>query len=209
MLKNEWTRVADAPALIGAPDAAQRLRRAQREGTLRLRGVKSSVGPHTPEPVEIPSSEFRWLTLDISGERLIRLSSRGKHSFPVYTRVEVWTADVERLAREAKGATAPVSSPPRLQTPQSAARGANAPAAADESVAGKNITMPEAVASVLHRLFPDGRPAKRLEELAEDVREAAGENLGEFRLTTLRRAMVLLGWPMRPPKSAKPGQPSR
>ncbi len=67
-----------------------------------------------------------------------------------------------------------------------------------------------AVAWWLRHLFPDGRPAMRLEELAALVRKEAGKRLGDFGLTTLKRA-IRLAWPpgQTGPDRAKPGQPSR
>jgi hypothetical protein len=118
-----------------------------------------------------------------------------------YHSVQVRKADVERLTQEARGNHAPTASPPQ-QTPQSIPDAANAPAAEAGPLTKK-------VASVLLNLYPDGRPTMRLEELAKHVREAGGKQLGEFRLTTLRRAMRLLGWPMRqtaPNDDTKPRQ---
>ena len=57
---------------------------------------------------------------------------------------------------------------------------------------------------------PDGRPAMQLKELADQVRKEAGQKLGLFGLSTLKRAMRL-AWPPRKarPNRPKPGQTSR
>ena len=138
---------------------------------------------------------------------MVRLYKRGKTRLPEYTNVQARTADVVRLLQ---GDNAPVE-PQGDHEPQGASSAANGAAAEAERVGEKGATLAEAVASWLRRLYPDGRPAMRLEELAERVRKAAGKDLGEFSLTTLGRAMRSLGWTTRQttPKPAKPSQPSR
>jgi hypothetical protein len=114
-------------------------------------------------------------------------------------------ADVERLARAASEAA--TSAAPPKQGPQSQAHPAHGAAA--EAEREKSVTLAEAVASELSRLYPVRRPAKQRNELLKDVRSAAGEKLGVFGLTTLDRAMRSLGWTTRRPKGAKAPQPSR
>jgi hypothetical protein len=79
----------------------------------------------------------------------------------------------------------------------------------DDAEREKSVTRAEAVASELSRLHPAGRPAKQRDELLREVHKAAGEKLGVFGLTTLDRAMRLLGWTTRRPKRAKAPLPSR
>jgi hypothetical protein len=203
----EWTLLSLTPALmgVGARDAEQRLQHAWEAGDLHLRGIRSTVPP-SRELVEIPASEA-WLKLDCRASWMVRLYKRGKTRLPEYTNVQARTADVVRLWQRD---STPVE-PPADHEPQGASSAANVPVAEAERVSEKGATLAEAVASWLRRLYPDGRPAMRLKELAERVRKAAGKDLGEFRLTTLRRAMRLLGWTTRQttPKPAKPSQLSR
>jgi hypothetical protein len=113
--------------------------------------------------------------------------------------VQASKADVERLAREAEGnQTAPAQIGeinPQAATP-------------DVRSAGK---LARAVAWWLRHLFPDGQPPGKSDKvLSEDVRTAAGQKLGVFSSTTLKRAKRL-AWPPRGtgPDRAKPGQPSQ
>jgi hypothetical protein len=199
MEEEEWILLALVPKLIGAPDAEQRLERAWMERTIRARGL-SSRGI-----VEIPAYE--------PGDRVrvdcrhSRLSSGPPNRWrTAYENVEVRKADVERLAREARGSHAPAASPPK-QAPQSLTHQANSPAG--EAEREKSLTLAQSLALELNRLFPAGRPAMRRPELLKHMRQEAGENLGVFELTTLDRAMRELGWPTRRPKRAKLRQPSR
>jgi hypothetical protein len=111
MPKDEWTPLALAPRFIGTPDAEQRLARAWMERTIRVRGRR----PGKAEFVELPAYE--------PGD-IVRIDCRHSRFFsgprnrwvPSYENIEVKKADLERLAREAKGVTAPAPN----QAPQSA-----------------------------------------------------------------------------------------
>jgi hypothetical protein len=130
-----------------------------------------------------------------------------------YHSVQVRSADLEQLAREAAGDQAAAS-----ETQAQAAvpgEGALVPDAheadtkrqADLQNAGKLV---RAVASELRRQYPAGRPAIKIDELHRRVRKAAGEMLGVFSQTTLKRAIRLTWRPGRTrPDRAKPDQPLR
>jgi hypothetical protein len=119
--------------------------------------------------------------------------------------VQVRKADVERLAREFGGNQAAADA----QEPDTRAR----PVASDAQAPDTRAVAPEAqkagkltqaVVWWLRHVSPDERPpGLRKEELGERVRKAAGERLGVFSQTTLKRA-IRLAWPR-----AKPDQPSR
>jgi hypothetical protein len=129
MPENEWTWLALAPARIGTHDAPQRLKRAWLEGALFLRGVPHAI-PETQEVVDIPASEAGHLLLDCARSRIVRLSSQGRRRLTYYRSVQVRTADIERLAGDARGNRAadtavaqeasPAVSTPQEQTRQSA-----------------------------------------------------------------------------------------
>jgi hypothetical protein len=204
----EWLWLTLAVERIGMPDAEQRLQRAWFEGTLHLRGTPSTI-PETKEFVEIPWSEAGHLRLDCRHLRLVRGSRR--LWFIAYRSVQAWTADVERLAQadvenmEPKAASA---GPPPMKALPSPALPANA--LEGDAEREKSGTLAEALASELRRLHPTGRPAMRRAELRGRVLDVAGDKLGVFELTTLDRAMRLLGWTTRRPKPAKRRrQPSR
>jgi hypothetical protein len=118
MPEDEWLWLTLAVGRIVAPDAERRLNRAWLEGTLRPRGVASTI-PETHEFVEIPAYESGRLWLDCRHNRLLR-GSRKRHA-TAYDRVQVRRADVERLSQEARATHATAASPPMEQAPQSAA----------------------------------------------------------------------------------------
>jgi hypothetical protein len=211
-----------------ARDAEQCLQRVWEEGTLPLRGVPTGPGSH--EAVEIPASEAGNHWLDCPGSRIFRGRGPGLPRLMDYRSVQVRKADVERLAREAGGNGAVAETQAQAAPPDEGAaaetgaqaappdEGAAAPDA-QEADTKPQTTAPEApeagklaraVAGWLRHLFPDGRPAMRLEELAALVRKEAGKRLGDFRLTTLKRA-IRLAWPsgQTGPERAKPGQDAR
>jgi hypothetical protein len=111
MPEDEWTPLSLAPRFIGTPDAEQRLERAWKERTIRARGIRSGKA----EPVELPAYE--------PGD-IVRINCRHSRLFsgprnrwvPAYENIEIRKADLERLAREAKGAPASALN----QAPQSA-----------------------------------------------------------------------------------------
>jgi hypothetical protein len=132
-----------------------------------------------------------------------------------YHSVQVRKADVERLAREAGGNGAVAETQAQAAPSDEDA----VPPYAHEADMKPQTTAPaaqeagpltRAVARWLRHLFPDGRPAMRLEELAALVRKEAGKRLGDFKLTTLKRA-IRLAWPpaQTGPDPAKPGQDAR
>jgi len=90
MPEDEWLWLTLAVRRIGAPDAVQHLNRAWLEGTLRLRGVPSTI-PETHEFVEIPAYETGRLWLDCRHNRLLR-GSRKWHATE-YDRVQARRAD--------------------------------------------------------------------------------------------------------------------
>jgi hypothetical protein len=100
MPENEWTWLALALARVGARDALRRLQRAWLEGTLRLRGVKTSASDEARELVEIPAHEAGRLRLDCVRNQLLWGSVR-RH-VTEYRSVQARTADVERLAQETR-----------------------------------------------------------------------------------------------------------
>jgi hypothetical protein len=111
MPEDEWMPLSLAARFIGTPDAEQRLAREWMERTIRARGIRSG----NAEPVELPAYE--------PGD-IVRIDCRHSRLFfgprdrwvPAYQNIEVRKADVERLAREAKGVTASAPN----QAPQSA-----------------------------------------------------------------------------------------
>jgi hypothetical protein len=199
MPDNDWTRLerawrALAAVGFGAFRAEQCLQRAWKEGALCLRGVPHTI-PQTREVVEIPASEAGRLSLDCLRSRLGRPRLWDYHS------VQVRKTDVERLVAEAGGTQAAASKPQEADTRPEAT-------ALDAQEAGR---LTRAVARWLLHLFPDERPSGlSYKELEKRVRAAAGEKLGAFSLTTLKRA-IRLAWPpgQTGPDAAKPGQPSR
>jgi hypothetical protein len=204
LAESEWISLALACLVLtraGIRDAAQLLQRAWEQGTLCLRGIRQPE----PEPVEIPA--YRPGDGVIFDCRNSSLSSAPRNRWaPIYQNVEARTADVERLDREAREAAAPDGPPPTKALPSSALL-ANLPMGVTERQ--KSDTLAEALASELHHQYPAGRPAMRRAELRARMLEVAGDKLGVFELTTLDRAMRLLGWTTRRPKAAKPRQPSR
>jgi hypothetical protein len=192
-----------------ARDAEQRLQRAWEEGTLPLRGVPTGPGSH--ESVEIPPSEAGNHWLDCPGSLIFRGRGPGRPRLMDYHSVQMRKADVERLAREAGGDTAGTetqvqASPPDESAVAPDAHEANAKPQEEEAAsdAQEADTKPRAVASWLHRLFPNGRPPGRSnKDLGDSVRRKAGEKLGGFSPRTLDRA-IQLAWPRQTsPKRAK------
>jgi hypothetical protein len=224
--ENDWTWLKLAwlalAARFGPRGAEQRLQRAWEEGALPLRGVPSTI-PETREVVEIPASEGGRLTLDCPRSRIVRLSNRGRrqltHSHSVQVRradVELLAqADVERLAQKTE--ENPASATETQEQPVPLDEGAAAVYAQEADTKSQTVapdaqaadTLPTAMASVLLRLFPNGRPAKRVGELAKAVRAAPGDQLGVFSPRTLERA-IALAWPrakrQRPLKAGKARQ---
>jgi hypothetical protein len=203
-LKLGWLALA---ARFGSRGAEQRLQRAWEEGALALRGVPSTI-PETREVVEIPASEAVRLTLDCPRSRIVRLGNRGRRLLTHWHSVQVGEADVERVAQAhierlarktgenraaaAKSHAQPV--PPDEGAAAVHAQEADTTSQAITPDAQKADTLPTAIASVLLRLFPNGRPAKRVGELAKAVRDVPGEELGVFSSRTLERA-ISVAWP--------------
>jgi hypothetical protein len=133
MPEDEWLWLTLAVGVIGAPDAEQRLNRAWQEGTLRLRGVPSTI-PETHEFVEIPDYETRRLWLDCRHNRLLR-GSHKRHA-TAYDRVQAKRADVDRLAQEARRGY-PTAAPPPNQAPPSVASAAKTTVAEAGRAGGK------------------------------------------------------------------------
>jgi hypothetical protein len=193
MGKDKRVSVADATDFLGTPDAAGLIERARKLGTARLRGVR----PGETRPVEIPAGE--------SGKLDCVASCIGDGLFTTYERVTIAWADVEQLAqadvkRLVQEASTRASAPPK-QAPQGASN-----AAILEAKAGRLV---KAVALELRRQYPNGRPARRVSQLLEDVKEKAGKRLGVFEKRTVERA-IPLAWPRaeghRAPKAAKARQ---
>jgi hypothetical protein len=196
--------VADAADFIGKSRGKRLINQAWKQKTIRLRGVR----PGESEPVEIPFNEGG--RVDCKKSRIVmgRLCTTYLSVTMKWPEVRrLAQADVERLGREAKEVAASAA-PWSKQGRQSPTHPAIGPAG--EAEREKSVTLAEALASELSRLYPTGRPAKRRAELMERVRKAVGEKLGVFELTTLDRAMRLLGWTTRRPKRAEPPpQPPR
>jgi hypothetical protein len=108
MPEDEWTLVAEAASIIF--DGERRIQRAWRDPSIPFRGVPHVI-PRTREPVEIPFAERARLVLDCRRQRA------GRPRLWDYEFVEMRTADMERLAQEAR--------PPTPQPPR-AARAADA-----------------------------------------------------------------------------------
>jgi hypothetical protein len=209
--ENDWTWLKLAwlalAARFGQRGAEQRLQRAWEEGALPLRGVPSTI-PETREAVEIPASEAGRLTLDFPGSRIVHLSNRGRRQLTRYHSVQVGRADAERLAQadverlarkteedpEAVGQTQEQPVPPNEGAAVVYAQEANTKSQTVAPAGQEADNLPTAIASVLLRLFPNGRPAMRVGELAKVVRAAAGTQLGVFSERTLERA-IALAWP--------------
>jgi hypothetical protein len=167
--------IADAADFLGTPDAAGLIERASKLGTVRLRGVR----PGETEPVEIPADENGKLdcVASLIGDRL----------FTGFQTVTIAWVDVKWMAqadvnRQAQDASTHAS-PPQNQAAQSAPN-------ADilEARVGRVV---KAVALELRRHYPDGRPAFRVSQLMQDLKEKAGKRLGVFEKRTLERAIAL------------------
>jgi hypothetical protein len=200
MEEDKRISVEDAADIIGTPDAEQLINWAWKQGTARLRGGPATGGPS----VEIPSNEGG--KVDCANSRIGAgelFTAYRNVTIPWDDVVRLTQVDVDRLLRWAERATAPQPK----QALQSSTHPANRSSGQTERE--KSVTLAEEVASELDRLYPAGRPAKRRTELLREVRQAAGEKLGIFEMTTLDRAMRLLGWTTRRPKGAKARQPSR
>ena len=94
MPEDEWTLVDEAALIIGT----RRVKRAWRDPSFTFRGVPHAI-PRTRGPVEIPFADRRRLVLDCHRKRA------GRPKLWDYEFVEMRTADVERLAVEAKTPT--------------------------------------------------------------------------------------------------------
>ena len=193
MGKDKRVSVADATDFLGTPDAAGLIERARKLGTARLRGVR----PGETRPVEIPADE--------SGKLDCVASCMVDGLFTTYERVTIAWADVEQLAqadvkRLVQEASTPAS-PPRKQAPPGASNA--------DILEAEGGRLMKTVAVELRRQYPDGRPARRVSQLLDDVKEKAGKRLGVFEKRTLERAM-LLAWPRaegsRTPKAGKARQ---
>jgi hypothetical protein len=194
MAEDQRVSVAAAADFIGTPDAARLIGQGWKIGVFRLHGVR----PGERAPVEISPSE---------GGRVDCVASAVVYGalFTTYHSITMAWADVERLAQadaewQLQEARTPVPPSPK-QTLRGMSSAANMPIAP---------TKPQAVAWWLRHLFPDGRPAMQLKELAYQVRKEAGQKLGLFGISTLKRAMRLAWQPQKAgPNRAKPGQTSR
>ena len=172
-----------------------------------MRGVPSTIR-ETGEVLEIPASEAGRLTLDCPRSRIVRLSNRGRRQLTHYHSVQVGRADVERLAHagverlERKTEEDPAAVAQTQEQPVPPDEGAAVVYAQEANTKSQTVApdgqeadnLPTAIASVLLSLFPNGRPAMRVGELAKVVREAAGKQLGVFSPRTLERA-IALAWP--------------
>jgi hypothetical protein len=189
MPENEWTWLALAPALIGTRDAPQRLQRAWLDGTLHLRGVPHAI-PETHEVVEIPASEAGHLLLDCARSRIVRLSSQGRRQLTYYRSVQVKTADIERLAREAREnraantAMAQAPSPPATTPPEQMKQNAA------ETLAPKATRLVRAVAAALRKEWPKGRPDIGVDGMQKVVHDNYPKTkIGTCSKTTVERAI--------------------
>lgn len=170
--------IGDAADFLGTPDAAELIERAWKLGTVGLRGVR----PGETAPVEIAADENGKLDCGASliADRL----------FTSHQTVTIAWADVERMAQADVDRVAqdvrPQASPPRYQARQG-------PSNADiwEARVGQLV---KAVALELRRNYPEGRPALKVGELMNHLKDKAGKRLGVFEKRTLERAMAL-AWP--------------
>ena len=143
-----------------------------------MRGIPSTI-PETGEVVEIPASEAGRLTLDCPRSRIVRLSNRGRRQLTHYHSVQVGRADVERLAqadverlaRKTEEDPAAVAQTQEQLVPPD--DGAAAVYVQEANTKSQTVApdgqeadnLPTAIASVLLRLFPNGRPAMRVGNL--------------------------------------------
>jgi hypothetical protein len=91
MPEDEWALTDEAASIIGE----RRVQRAWRDPSFPFRGVRHAI-PRTREPVEIPYVDRRRLDLDCRRRRA------GRPQLWDYELVEMRTADIERLAQEAR-----------------------------------------------------------------------------------------------------------
>jgi hypothetical protein len=194
MSHDVWVSVADAADIIGTPDAPQVINLVRKRRVIPLCGVRAGES----EPMEIPFGETGAIDCENSwiGDGMFMLWHHVVMQWADVKRLA--QADVDRLLKQGAETSEQVSQSAETQDAPQSAETEQAPQRAStpaDVLAAKAGPLVKAVALVLIRIFPNGRPlGSKREQILLRVCEAAGERTDWVSLATLDRA-VPLAWP--------------